>query len=277
MTPSKLEIVEAFRLEALSAPVDLASLAKKWGVVSIEQQPLESDAMLVRRRKGYSIILKQLNGVSGVARQNFSFAHELGHLLIQKYSVSQQFDDSTKHRLSRNRQDDEEQLCEQLAAEILMPRLAFEEDGWMEGWSINNLKALARKYGASIPATSRRMIDLMPETGVMASWKPPLKSAAERPKLLSSYCPSSRYQPRNSVPRLRSWLITRASRVRQVQTGFAPLVDRNSGLVTPKDVPAEAWAWGHGEFNKVMVWYYPDRELSSDQKSLSMGLTRKAV
>ena len=124
----------------------------------------------------------------------------------------------------------------------------------MEGWSINSLPTLARKYGTSIPATSRRMIDLMPETGVMASWKPPIKFANEKPKLLPSYCPIPRYQLRNSVPRRRPWSITRASGAQQVQTGFAPLVDRINGSLAPKDVPAEAWGWEHGEYNKVMVW-----------------------
>lgn len=262
MTPSKVEIVDAFRLEALSAPVDLESLAKKWGVVSIEQQPLESDAMLVRRRKGYSIVLKELNCPSGITRQNFSFAHELGHLLLQKYSVSQPCDVSTKHRLPRNRQGDEEQLCEKLAAEILMPRLSFEEDGWMEGWGLESVKTLSRKYHASIPATARRMIDLMPEVAVMATWKPAHQETEDGPKLLSSYgrdspCGAPNF-PRRSAP----LLITQASGTHNVLSGLASFIDKRRFPFAPPDVPAQALGWGSDEYSRVMVWYYPDRKLA---------------
>ena len=40
-------------------------------------------------------------------------------------------------------------------------------------------------------------------------------------------------QLRNSVPYRRPWLITRASGAQQVQTGFAPLVDRINGSLAP--------------------------------------------
>ena len=71
-----------------------------------------------------------------------------------------------KHR-GPSSQNGEERLCDQIAAEILMLSLAFEEDGWLEDWSIRGVSALARKYDTSITATARRMIDLMPEKALM--------------------------------------------------------------------------------------------------------------
>ena len=48
-----------------------------------------------------------------------------------------------------------------------MLSLAFEEDGWLEDWSIRGVSVLARKYDTSITATARRMNDLMPEKALM--------------------------------------------------------------------------------------------------------------
>ena len=75
-------IREESRLAALPCLVDLKTLAKNWGVTAIEEREIGSAAMLLPNREGYSIVLKTVDQPSRERRQRFSFAHELGHLLL---------------------------------------------------------------------------------------------------------------------------------------------------------------------------------------------------
>ena len=253
-------IIDDFRLVALPCLADLAVLAKKWGVNSIEEREIESDAMLLPSKNGYSIVLKKSERLGLSARQRFSLAHELGHLLLLKSqapAASGVVGTASKHR-GHGYSDEEERLCDQIAAEILMPQMAFQEDGWMEGWSLRNLKTLADKYDTSIPATAIRMIDLMPEETLMGTWK--ISSVdGEKAELKRQHCGKTWYQiPGSStVSAQRLQLINRAWNSTEVEPGFMPV---KLGRRRPVDVPAEAMAWGRGEYKQVLVFYYPGRE-----------------
>jgi hypothetical protein len=268
----KQQIVGRFRLEALPRPVNLEFLAKKWGVTSVEKQPIASDAMLLRGNNGYKIVLKEVEEPAHLTRQRFSFAHELGHLLLQLSGYQKQSNLATKHRGSY-RQDDEERLCDQIAAEILMPRIAFQEDGSKAGWSLESLRALSSKYQTSMPATAIRMVDLMPETSLLAVWRPP-SDVNKVPKLQWSHAKSSRYRVPSVLPRRRLWLIARAMNAHDVQSGIAPVVDKVHKAAVPPDVPAEALAWGQGEYRQVMIFYYPERQLTGDMNAIAKATWR---
>jgi hypothetical protein len=262
-------VLEAFSLESLQRPVDLEALAKKWGVTSVEKQPIASEAMLLPGNNGYKIVLKEVKEPARLVRQRFSFAHELGHLLLELSGGPKHSNLATKHR-GMYRQNEEERLCDQIAAEILMPRLVFEEDGRQAGWSLKSLRALSARYESSMPATARRMIDLMPETCLLGAWKPSGDSGVSF-KLQSSHTGNPRYGvPSGSVlPRPRLWLIARAKNSTSMQLGIAPVVDKARKRAIPVDVPAEAIAWGQGEYRQVMVYYYPEREVPSNLAAIA--------
>ena len=257
-------ILRKFRLAALPCLADLNDLARYWGVTSIEEREIGSEAMLLPNQDGYSIVLKKVNQPSQLRRQRFSMAHELGHLLLMKSQApasSGVVGTASKHR-GHGYSDEEERLCDQIAAEILMPRMAFQEDGWMEGWSLRSSRTLSRKYDASIPATARRMIDLMPEETLMGVWKiSGVNGEGEKAELLRQHWGKTWYRiPGSStVSAQRLQLINRAwnNNQDQVEPGFMPV---KLGRRRPVDVPAEAMAWGRGEYKQVLVFYYPGRE-----------------
>ncbi len=249
------KILEQFRLEALPCMADLKVLARPWGVTSIEEREIESEAMLLPSKDGYSIVLKKAERPSRLARQRFSLAHELGHLLLQK---SEQNRAALKYR-GHGYSDDEERICDQIAAEILMPRMAFYEDGWMEGWSLRSLRSLAVKYDTSVPATAMRMIDLMPEEALMGVWKVS-GNDGESAKLQWAHAGKTAYRvPSGSVSSKRLALVTKAWNSGRVESSAAPVQDSRFEKIRLLDVPAEAMAWGRGEYKQVLVYYYPGR------------------
>lgn len=254
-------IREEFRLAALPCLVDLKTLARRWGVTAIEEREIRSEAMLLPNREGYSIVLKTVDQPSRARRQRFSFAHELGHLLLQKSRQGMlRGNDRTslKHRGHGHSNPAEERLCDQIAAEILMPRLSFQEDAWMDGWSLRNLRNLARKYDASVAATAIRMIDLMPEEALMGVWKLGGDSNLNRKW---SHTGKTAYRvPGGVISNKRLGLLLRAWNSGQVESGTAPVVpDSRSGGINLRDVPAEAMAWGRGDYRQIFAYYYPGR------------------
>jgi hypothetical protein len=269
-------VLEAYSLDKLSRPVNLRRLAKGWGVSSVDTQAIDSDAMLLPSPDGYKIVLKSVTSHSESSRQRFSFAHELGHLLLRNIGYEKRSGLSARQQ-ARNYYDEEEKLCDQIAAEILMPRIAFTKDASRVGWSLLGLRQLLRLYEASVEATARRMVSLMPEACVMAIWKPS-ENPSELPKLVRYFASDIRYGVPNQVrlPRQRLWLVNRASNSHEVESGIAPLVDEKRPAAAPPDVPTEAWAWGIAEYRRVMMYYYPERQPTEEMVALSRA-TWKAI
>ena len=253
--PTALSIIEEFRLSALDCRVDLKRLAFGWGVASITERDIYSEAMLIPTEGNYEIILKKATQTSQMRRQRFSLAHELGHLLLQK---SEKSGATLKYR-GHGYSDEEERLCDQISAEILMPRMAFYEDGWMEGWSLKSLRTLSGKYDTSLPATAVRMVDLMPEEALMGVWK---VSEEGKAALQWPHAGKTRYAlpSPSTLSEERMELVGRAWNSFQIEEGIAPV---RLGRRNPVDVPAEAMAWGRDEYRQVMAFYYPTRHPTS--------------
>ena len=270
-----LQVIERFELGSIPVPVDLHELASRLGVSSIKEDSISSEAMLVPTADGYKIILKKATSYGELTRQRFSFAHELGHLLLKSVDYNDRSVTKAEHR-EKNKHSEEERLCDQIAAEILMPRAIFAADATEASWSLGRLGQLAKAYGTSIPATARRMVGLMPgEPCVMGIWKP-ASANNERHGLQQSYGPQSRYRVPNSsrLSRRRLWLIARAANSRGVESGIAPLLDQNRPSAFLPDVPADAWAWGKEEYRRVLVFYYPERELTDDMTAVASSTWR---
>lgn len=259
MKPSeaKATVVTRFRLEALNWPVKVESLAKMWGVIDIERQPISSAGMLLPGRKGYKVIL---NENQSQERQRFSLAHELGHLLLHKCGMSGSIS-SPKFRSGVDSNMAEEQLCDQLAAEILMPSMSFYEDGWMEDWSLRGLRRLANKYETSLEATAIRMVDLMPEEALLGIWKISTDKGGNIEQKWSHRGGTRYALPATAItPNNKLELMRQSHLVPGVLEGVAPVKLGDERAI---DVPAEAMSYGRGENQKVMVFYYPTRHATS--------------
>ncbi len=253
-------IVGRFRLEGLPRQADLKTLARKWGVTSIIERNISAEAMLLPSEDGYTVVLKEADTSNYKIRQRFSIAHELGHLLLNKAGMSNRSHSSPQYRHGYD-DDSEERLCDAIAAEILMPKLTFQEDAWMEGWSLKSLRTLSRAYDVSMTAAAKRMIYLMPEQAVMGVWKPSA-DGSESPRLQWSDRGRTNYgvpSPSTVTP-IDLQLIARAFKSSLVLQGTAPLVLHHRGNPRPTNVPAEALSWGRGEHHQAMVFYYPERK-----------------
>ena len=272
--PALSHIIETHSLDKLPPPVDLASLAAAWGVVSVEHREISSEAMLLPGTEGYKVILKEASTSGEKVRQRFSFAHELGHLLLRRLGYDKRDGAKSMHR-AQIPSNGVEKLCDQIAAEILMPSVAFIADASEAGWSLNGLRRLARLYDTSVHATASRLISLAPETCHMAIWKP-ASNDFEMHRLQHSFGNTARYgiQNSNRIPRRRMWLISRAANGSTVESGISPLANRDRPSAFPKDVLAEAWAWGKDEHRRVLVFYYPERELTDDMLAVANATWR---
>ena len=257
---AKSAIVEMFHLAALEPPVDLNCLAKQWGVISIEEESIQSDAMLLPGADGFKIVLKKGSVGSVSLRQRFSLAHELGHLLLHRIGYADKSQQVAHRAVAQTKKDAEEVLCDDLAAEILMPQLAFQHDCWLQGWSLRSLSTLVRSYRASTPAVARRIAQLMPEPCVMAIWAIPEGDVAE-PKLKWWYTNDYRFGVPSKAGSERLKLIHKAVGCRDVQEGYAPVVDKHRNWNRPPVVCAEGLKWGRGQFRSVVVYHYPARKV----------------
>ena len=263
------DVIRRFSLASRPRPVNLFELAAEFGVDSVEEDSISSLAMLVPTSSGYKVVLKRASTAGEEIRQRFSLAHELGHLLLRLTSHQKPAASLPVHRMDSKR-NEEEKLCDRIAAEILMPSEAFSLDASEMGWSLGALPRLRSLYGASVQATASRIVSLSPEVCHMGIWKP-AESHSDTHKLQHSLGRSFRYGIPNQdrLPRGRLWLIARSEKSSSVEFGCSPLVDRNRPSRIPNDVPAEAWAWGHDEYRRVLVFYYPERALTSDMLAIS--------
>ena len=263
------QIVDSFSLDRPTRPVDLVSIAREWGVVAIERRQIASGAMLLPLGDGYKVILKSADTPMELTRQRFSFAHELGHLLLMSVGLGAKGDITTKHR-ALGVKDEEERLCDQIAAEILMPRVWFIRDADRLGWGLGSVRFLANLYKTSIPATARRMVGLIPEPCVMGIWKP-AGDHADRHLLQQAASPTGRFGVPTSLglARRRMWLVSRASRSSEVESGIAPVIDKSRPHATPLDVPAEGWAWGRDGYRRVVLYYYPEQDMTDEMSALA--------
>ena len=263
--PTLNSIRSEYGLESLQARNDLAILARSWGVTSIETGKINAEAMLLSNPSGsgYKIVLKDYGRVTLSVRQRFSFAHELAHLLLRESGVSISTGPANKHRHA-GASTSEERLCDQIAAEILMPRQDFVDAGNSAGWTLTSLGRLAAKYETSREATAIRMVDLMPEPSILGVWK---YADNETPSLRWAHSQTPRFRLPRQVPKGRQWLLSRALKSRKVENGVAPVFSARTSRY-PVDAVAEALAVGSGEHRQVMAFYYPEREVSQEMAEL---------
>lgn len=156
---------------------EVVDLASRLGVKKIIKRPMQAsvgkliDAMLIPTGDSYVIALNQNVSES---RQLYSLAHEIGHILIDEYYQNTAgTGEKMRHRLttSNNSEKHEEQLCQAIAAELLMPSESFSKQVQRLGFSLRNIPALSRQYRTSISATAIRYSDFLPEPSLLVNWR----------------------------------------------------------------------------------------------------------
>jgi Zn-dependent peptidase ImmA (M78 family) len=147
------------------APVPVERIAKARGA-RVFHQSLEDDVSgFLYRDKEQTVI--GVNTHHAPVRQNFTTAHELGHLLLhdqEQLHVDHDFRVRLRDDVSSQGTDDAEREANFFAASLLMPRGFLEED--LENVEYVNLLDddflydLARKYGVSVQALVNRLKNL---------------------------------------------------------------------------------------------------------------------
>src|ERR1700730_15467491 len=153
------------RYDITEAPVPVEQIAKAEGA-RIFYQSLEDDVSgFLYRDEAQAVI--GVNTHHAPVRQNFTTAHELGHLLLhdqEQLHVDHEFRVRLRDDVSSQGTDDYEREANFFAGSLLMPRRFLEED--LESVEYVNLLDddflydLARKYGVSVQALVNRLKNL---------------------------------------------------------------------------------------------------------------------
>jgi Zn-dependent peptidase ImmA (M78 family) len=144
------------------APVPVSQIAKAKGT-RIYVDSLEGDLSGFLYRDIKQAVIG-VNTSHSPARQNFTIAHELGHLLLhdqEQLHVDRQFRVRLRSDVSSQGTDEGEQEANVFAASLLMPREFIDRDlaneDYVDLLDDDFLHGLARKYGVSAQALAIRL------------------------------------------------------------------------------------------------------------------------
>ena len=118
----------------------------------------------------------KVNKNHSAARQNFSCAHELGHLLISELDLVYHLEDVEFRTFNPQAQKiarakAKERLCDIAATELLMPESMFRQYLSKLGVSIFSMERLANIFRVSIQATAFRIAELSAEPCITLLWQ----------------------------------------------------------------------------------------------------------
>lgn len=130
---------------AYSPPTDLRVISEKLNVLQWRpNEALPLHGRLLPEGNGFVV---EYSATQTPERQRFTIAHELGHAVFAKTGPA-----FPKHG------EELERICDLIATELLMPRLAFSAK--VGGtWSTATVVALAREFGTSLAATALRCLE----------------------------------------------------------------------------------------------------------------------
>jgi len=143
----------------------------------------QTSAVLLRFQDGYVV---KVNEKHHPVRQNFSFAHEIGHILFDELGLGayvknieyRTFNPQTSRRL---RGKIVERLCDRAATELLMPELVFIKYLSGFGVSVHSIERLANIFKVSAQATAIRIAEVSVKPCIALLW---LARSGTKPKAL---------------------------------------------------------------------------------------------
>lgn len=162
-----------------------AEFARLQGIKKIVKENLgEVGAVLLRFHDGYVI---KVNQNHNLARQNFSCAHEIGHILFSELKL-EHYTKNIEYRTFNPQASEElrgkarEHLCDVAASELLMPESVFKKYLSGFGVSVHSIERLANVFKVSIQTAAIRIAEVSPEPCLALLWlpRPGIKSEALR-------------------------------------------------------------------------------------------------
>lgn len=221
----------------------------------------DTSGLLLKFHDGYVI---KLNQEHHQVKQNFSCAHEIGHILfselkLENYIRNIEYRTFNIIKTADLRAKARERLCDTAAAELLMPEIVFKRYLSTYGLSISSVQYLANSFKVSIQTAARRITEVSNEPCVSILWWP---------------------WPKNKPKGLRP-VMGKQTRVKANYTLVHKNVNVNSALYkayqndsvvrtwklfknvnTIKRLPLEAKGFGRGEMRFVISFAFPYRQKS---------------
>ena len=109
-------------------------------------------------------------------RQNFSCAHEIGHILFNELQLEQcmtniEYRTHNSPAFMGSRPNAVERLCDVAATELLMPRDIYKKHLLNFGSSINSVRQLADLFRVSVHTAAIRFSEISPEPCIAFFWR----------------------------------------------------------------------------------------------------------
>ncbi|MFH0941749.1 MAG: ImmA/IrrE family metallo-endopeptidase [Chloroflexota bacterium] len=240
------------------------------GVTKIIKADLgEASGMLLRLPDAHII---KLNASHYPTRQNFSCAHEIGHILLdeleREYTLGHEhYVGNPSYRIAgtpkRNRviKKPIERLCDIAATELLMPENVFRKYLNSFGLSVSVIERLAKIFQVSIPSAAMRVAEVSTEPCIVIQWKKPRKSKSTgldlvwRHSTLSKIGDRNNYMPVHTHISPPSTLLEAYNGDRIVESSKQFKVDK---LV--KRLPIQSKGFGYGNERYVISLAFSDRQ-----------------
>lgn len=226
--------------------------ARLEGIKDIFQTDLgKTSAVLLRYSDGYVI---KTNNNNHPVRQNFSVAHEIGHILfselnLSKYVANIETKTFSPQALYRAQSNAVERLCDIAATELLMPEQVFKKYLTNFGLSINSVEPLAHIFRTSNLTTAFRIAEVAEEPCLMLMWQP---FPVNNPKGLKlKHCVSSETKIKAMPKRGRD----------KFSSNLGKAYESNMSVKSNKKffinniehfIPMESKGFGHGEYKYVL-------------------------
>ena len=234
-------------------PEELAHLQ---GIKPIVRADLgKTSAVLLRFHDSYVI---KVNQNHSLARQNFSCAHEIGHILfnelkLERYIRSIEYRTFNPQGEQKARAAARERLCDAAATELLMPELVFGKYLSGFGVSVHSIERLANIFRVSIRAAAWRIAEVSVEPCITLLWQLWGRSKPKGLRFMWRVGPGresrskANYIPVHTLVRYPSKLHRAYEHASPVKSSKLFKVDN-----VIKRLPMESKGFGHGDARRVI-------------------------
>ena len=212
-------------------------------------------AVLIRVHDSFVIKVNQKHNLT---RQNFSCAHEIGHLLfsdlkLERYIKHIEYRTFNPQGEQEARARARERLCDAAATELLMPESVFRKYLSGFGVSIHSIEMLANIFRVSIRATAWRVAEVSVEPCIALLWQPWGKS---KPKgLRFMWCVGPGREPRGKANYMPVHTLVRyPSKLHRAYEHDSPVKSFKLFKVdnVVKRLPMESKGFGHSDTRRVI-------------------------
>ena len=236
--------------------------ARLLGIKEILKADFEESAVLLRFHDGYVI---KVNKNHSLARQNFSCAHEIGHVLLSELNLEPCIEEAEfrtfnpqAHTMTRARA--KERLCDAAATELLMPETVFKKYLSGFGASINSIGQMANIFRVSIRAAAIRIAEISAEPCIALLWLPRPGTKSKALHLAWHIGPGRKLKGKANYMPVHT-LVRYPSKLYKAYQDDIPVKSSNLFRLDAavKRLPIESKGFGRGETRQLISLAFPDR------------------